>query len=175
MHINSLLSLEHAFFKHGFQRRSIKHKKTNMHILNNSPPIYKDPRPSLDGSCSSPRLTFSISSLTPCSPLTRYILLSSDSSSFNSEGRTESRKLNSGNVDKACSTDEENLAGWAVARVTHVVSLVLFGQQKYRQGASQTKRGGGEEVKSRLDNNSDNMGRSRVKRDGVRHEKRIRL
>ena len=41
-----------------------------------------------------------------------------------------SRKLNSGNVDRACSTEEENLAGWAVARVTHVVSLVLFCQQQ---------------------------------------------
>jgi hypothetical protein len=79
--------------------------------------------------------------------------------------------LNSGNVDKACSTEEENLAGWAVARVTHVVSLVLYGQQKDREGAFQIKRGGGEEVKSRLDNTSDSMGRSRVKRDGVRHEK----
>jgi hypothetical protein len=105
-----------------------------MHILNNSPPVYKDPRPSFDGSCSSPRLTFSISSLTPCSPLTRYILLSSCSNSFNSDGSTVSRKLNSGNVDRACSTDEENLAGWAVARVTHVVSLVLAGQQSVGKG-----------------------------------------
>jgi len=87
--------------------------------------VYRDPRPSFDGSCCSPRLTFSISSLTPCSPLTRYILLSSCSNSFNSDGRTVSRKLNSGKVESACSTEEENLAGWAVARVTHVVSLVL--------------------------------------------------
>jgi len=87
--------------------------------------VYRDPRPSFDGSCSSPRLTFSISSLTPCSPLTRYILLSSCSNSFNSDGRTVSRKLNSGKVERACSTEEENLAGCAVARVTHVVSLVL--------------------------------------------------
>ena len=40
-----------------------------------------------------------------------------------------SRKLNSGNVERACSTEEENLAGWAVARVTHVVSLVLSCQR----------------------------------------------
>ena len=97
---------------------------TTMHILDNSS-VYRDPRPSFDGLCSSPRLTFSISSLTPCSPLTRYILLSSCSNSFNSDGRTVSRKLNSGNVERACSTEEENLAGCAVARVTHVVSLVL--------------------------------------------------
>ena len=91
--------------------------------------VYRDPRPSFDGSCWSPRLTFSISSLTPCSPLTRYILLSSCSNSFNSDGRTVSRKLNSGKVESACSTEEENLAGWAVARVTHVVSLVLSCQR----------------------------------------------
>jgi hypothetical protein len=47
--------------------------------------------------------------------------LSSFSNSFISSGRTESRKLNSENGDKACSTDEENFAGWAVDRVTHVV------------------------------------------------------
>lgn len=82
---------------------------------------YNDPTPSFEGSYFSPLFTFSINSRTPFSPLTLYILLSSFSNSFISSGRTESRKLNSENGDKACSTDEENFAGWAVDRVTHVV------------------------------------------------------
>jgi len=71
----------------------------------------------------SPFFTLSIRSRTPCSPFTLYIRFSILSRVFSSSGRTSRLNEKSGksDEDRASSTALLNLAGWAVANVTHIV------------------------------------------------------
>lgn len=74
-------------------------------------------------------LTRSMSSLTPCSPLTLWILFSRLPSALSSSGKTSFEKSNEGKSegDRASSTAELNLAGWAVDNVMNVVPGDLKG------------------------------------------------